>query len=72
MEHRVFYAPDIHIYGKVLIRLFPGYKSLAVMAVHIAQEVPGGTGPLRHGICLSLSRSTADRTGGIDPLLNTR
>ena len=40
------------------------------MAVHIAQEVPGGTGPLRHGIGLSLCSSSADRTGGIDPLVN--
>ena len=66
----MLYAADIHIYRKVFICLFSGNKGLTIVAVHIAQEVPGGTGPLRHGIGLSLCSSSADRTGGIDPLVN--
>ena len=70
MEHRVFHAADIHIHRKILVRLFPGYQLFLVVAVHIAQEVPGGTGPLGHGVCLSLGRSAADRAGGVDPFVN--
>ena len=66
----MLYATDIHIYRKVFICLFSGNKGLTVVAVHIAQEVPGGTGPLGHGVCLSLGRSAADRAGGVDPFVN--
>ena len=71
MEHRVFHASDIHIDRKILIRLFTGDKLLFIMAVHIAQEVPGRAGPLRHGVCLPLGRCSADRAGGIYPLIDS-
>ena len=38
------------------------------MRIGIAQEVPGGTGPLRHGIGLALRGAAAAGTGGVDPV----
>ena len=38
------------------------------MRVDIAQEIPGGTRPLGHGIGLALSGAAAVRAGGVDPI----
>ena len=72
MQHRVLHASDIHVHGQVLVRLLPGHQLLVVVAVHVAQEIPGGTGPLRHGVGLPLGRSAADRAGGVHPLVDGR
>ena len=66
----MLYAADIHVNRKIFVRLFPGHQFLAVVAVHIAKEIPGGTSPLGHGVGLTLCRCAADRARGIDPLLN--
>ena len=66
----MLHASDIHVHGQVLVRLLPGYQLLVVVAVHVAQEIPGGTGPLGHGVGLPLGRSAADRAGGVHPLVD--
>ena len=38
------------------------------MRIRITQEVPGGTGPLGHGIRLSLRRASAAGAGGLHPV----
>ena len=70
MEHCMLYTADIHINRQVLVCLFPGYKLLFIMAVHIAQEIPGGTSPLGHGVGFTFGRRPANRAGGIHPLVN--
>ena len=45
-------------------------KRLIVMRIHIAQEVPGRTCPLRHGIGFTFCRTAAARTGRVDPFGN--
>ena len=41
---------------------------LVVVRVHIPQEVPRRTGPLRHRIGLALGRAAAARARGVDPV----
>ena len=72
MQYRMLHAADIHIYRKILIRLFSAHQFLIIFVVHITKEIPGRTGPLRHGIGLSLGRSAADRTSGVHPPVNIR
>ena len=66
----MLYAADVHVYGKIFVCLFLAYQLLAVVIVHVAQEIPGGSGPLGHGIGLSLCRCAADGAGGVHPLVN--
>ena len=42
-------------------------QCLVIFVVKIAQEVPAGARPLRHGVCFALGRAAAVRTGSIDP-----
>ena len=70
MQHCMLHTADIHVHRQVLIRLFPGNQLLVIVAVHIAEEIPGGTGPLRHGVGLSLGRTAALGTGAVHPLVN--
>ena len=51
-----------------IIQRFLGGKSLIVMRIAIAQEVPRRTGPLRHGVGLASSLAAAFRTGAFDPI----
>ena len=42
------------------------------MVIHVAQEVPRGTCPLGHGVCLPLGRAATAGAGGIDPIGDSR
>ena len=70
MKHRMLNTADIHINRQIFVRFLAAHQFLVVFIVHIAEEVPGGAGPLRHGIGLSLRRRAADRAGGIYPPVN--
>ena len=67
----MLYAADIHINRQIFICFLPGNEFFIILAVHIAEEIPGRTGPLGHRIRLSLSRSAAARTCCVNPLVNT-
>ena len=67
----MLHAADIHIYRKHCVCLLSGYQFLVIMIVHIAQEIPGRTRPLRHGVGLALGRLAAHRALTVDPLLNS-
>src|SRR5699024_1961677 len=51
---------------------FSGNQFLVIFVIHIAEEVPGRSCPLRHGIGLSLGWGTAAWAGSIYPLVNSR
>lgn len=68
----MLYAADIHIYRKILIRLFScSPVHLSFLLSH--NKIPGRTDPLRHGVVsLSLGGSAANRTSGVHPPVNIR
>ena len=43
-------------------------KSVGIMGIHIAEEVPAGACPLGHSVGLALGGTTADGAGGVDPV----
>jgi len=53
--------------GPVFQRL-PAGERLVIMRVHIPQEIPGRTRPLRHGIRFTFGRAAALRAGGVHPV----
>ena len=56
----MLYAADVHINRQIFVCLFLWKPVLChCELIHITQEVPGRTGPLRHGIGLSLGRAAA-------------
>ena len=71
MKNCMLYTADIHIYWKVFVCFFSGYQFFVVFVIHIAEEIPGRTCPLRHGIGLSLGWRTTAWASGIYPLINS-
>ena len=67
VQHGVLHAADVHIHGQVLVRLLLGDQLLIVVRIHIAQEVPGGTGPLGHRVRLALRGGAALRALAVHP-----
>ena len=53
----MFHTAVVPVNRHPVIKSFFGRKRFAVMRVQIAQEIPGRTGPLRHGVRLPLRRS---------------
>ena len=49
-----------------VIDLFPVCEDLVIVGIHIAEEIPGGTGPLGHGVGLAFGGAAAFRTGAVD------
>ena len=72
MKNRMLNAADIHVNRQVLVSLFSGDKLFVIVRIHIAQEIPGGAGPLRHGVRLSLCCLAALRTGAVHPVVHVR
>ena len=64
----VLHAAVVPIHRGPVLEGFFRSQSLVVVGVHIPQEVPAGTGPLGHGVCLPLGRAAAAGAGGVDPL----
>ena len=72
VEYCVLHTADIHIYRQHFIRFLSGYQFLIVVIIHIPQEIPGRSCPLRHGIGLSFCIRSADRTLAVYPLVDSR
>ena len=72
MQRGVLHAAVVPVNRRPVFQCFRRGKRLVVVRVHIAQEVPGRTGPLRHGIGLALCRTAAARTGGVYPVGHVR
>ena len=70
MEHCMFHASDIHVHRQVLVCFFLGNQFLVIVAVHIPEEIPGGTCPLRHGVGLPFGICAAHRTFTVYPLFD--
>ena len=68
VQRGVLHAAVVPIHrAPILLSLFADQLAI-IMGIHVAQEVPGGTGPLGHGVCLSLGGAAAAGTGGVDPV----
>ena len=63
---------NVHINRQIFICFFFGYQLFVIVGIHITEEVPGRTGPLGHGIGLSLCRSATARAGGVYPGVDRR
>ncbi len=72
MQHRMLHAADIHIDRKELIRLLTADQLLVIFTVHIPQEIPGRSCPLRHCVSLTFGRLATFGTYRIDPVRNIR
>ena len=67
VEYRMFRAADVEI-NRHPIRFFVlGTKTVCIMRIEIAEIVPAGTRPLRHGVCFAAGGGSAVRTHGIHP-----
>ena len=72
MQRGVLHAAVVPVDRRPVFERFLGGQRLVVVRVHIAQEVPGGACPLRHGVGLALCRAAAVRTGGVHPVGHVR
>ena len=70
MQYCMFNTADVHINRQIFVCFLTGYQFFIVLVIYIAQEVPGRSSPLRHGVCLTFCRSAAARAGGVDPLVD--
>ncbi len=68
MQHGMFYTADVHIYRQIFVCFFLGNQLFVIVGIHITQEIPGRTCPLRHGIGLSLCRAAAGRALAVYPV----
>ena len=68
VQRGVLHTTVVPVHGRPVVQRLLGGQGLVVVGVHIAQEVPGGTGPLGHGIRLTLGRAAALGAGGVDPV----
>ena len=68
VERGMFHAAVIPIHRRPVFKRFLGGKRFIIMRIAIAQEIPGGPRPLRHGVRFAHSLSAAVRAGGIHPI----
>ena len=68
MQGGVLHTAVVPVHRRPVIQGFRRCQSVRIVGIHIAQEVPAGAGPLRHGIRLSLSRTATAGAGGVHPV----
>ena len=68
MQGGVLHAAVVPVHGTPVVLSVLAHQSIGVVGIHIAQEVPAGTGPLRHGVGLALGSAAAAGAGGVDPI----
>ena len=68
MQGGVLHAAVVPVHGRPVLQRFLGGQSVLAVGVHVAQEVPGGTGPLGHGVGLAGGGAAAAGAGGLDPV----
>ena len=64
----MLHAAVVPVHGAPVVQRFLGGQGLVVVGVHIPQVIPGGAGPLGHGIGLPLGRAAALGAGAVDPV----
>ena len=69
MQGGVLHAAVVPVHGRPVLQRLLGGQSVLAVGVHVAQEVPGGTGPLGHGVGLAGCGAAAAGAGGLDPVL---
>jgi len=69
MQGGVLHAAVVPVHRRPVFQCFLRGQSILAVGVHVAQEVPGGTSPLGHGVGLAGSGAAAAGTGGLDPVL---
>ena len=70
MKNSMLYTTDIHIYRQIFISFLFGNQFFIILIIYITEEIPGRSGPLRHGICLTFCRCTTAWACGIYPLVD--
>ena len=68
MQGGVLHAAVVPVHGRPVLQRLLGGQSVLAVGVHVAQEVPGGTGPLGHGVGLAGCGAAAAGAGGLDPV----
>ena len=72
VQRGVLHAAVIPVYLMPVVECFLGCKRFIVVRIHIAQEVPGGACPLRHGVRFAHGLAAALRARGVDPIGHLR
>jgi len=67
VQRGVLHAAVVPVDRQPVLKLFPAGEVGVAVRIGIAQEIPAGTGPLRHGIGLALGGTGAARAGGVHP-----
>ena len=68
MQGGVLHAAVVPVHRRPVFQRLFGSEGVLAVGVHIAQEVPGRTGPLRHGVGLAGRGAAAAGAGGLDPV----
>ena len=69
VQSGVLHAAVVPIHRRPVFQRLLGSDGVLAVGVHIAQEIPRGTGPLGHGVGLAGSGAAAAGAGGLDPVL---
>ena len=68
MQCGMLHTAIVPVYRHPVVQRFFTRQRFRIRRIRIAQEIPGRTCPLRHGIRLSLSRAATAGAGGINPV----
>ena len=72
MQCRVLHSSIVPVYRQPVFQCFLARQCLVVLRIDIAQEIPGRSCPLRHGIRLALCLAATARTGRLYPRADFR
>ena len=68
MQRGVLHTAVVPIHGAPVLLGLAGEELLVVVGIHIAQVIPAGTGPVGHGVSLTVSGAAALGASGLDPV----
>ena len=68
MQGGVLHAAVVPVDRGPVLQCLLGSEGVLAVRVHVAQEVPGRTGPLGHGVGLAGRGAAAAGAGGLDPV----
>ena len=63
----VLHAAVVPVHRRPIAQSFVRNQGLVVMRIHIPEEIPAGTRPLRHGVRFPLGWAAAAGAGGVYP-----
>ncbi len=64
----MLHSSVVPIHRHPVLHIFLACQGFGIMRIGISQKIPGGTGPLRHGVCFPFCLAAAPGTGGIHPI----